>query len=57
VHGGHSGGLFLACARAPAGFFVGRRTGSPAAVRAGELDDLFTQAAKTGTVGKPRKAA
>jgi hypothetical protein len=28
-----------------------------AAVRAGELDDLFTQAAKTGAVGKPRKAA
>jgi hypothetical protein len=28
-----------------------------AAVRAGELDDLFNQAAKTGVVGKPRKAA
>jgi hypothetical protein len=28
-----------------------------AAVRAGELDDLFTQAAKTGAIGKPRKAA
>jgi hypothetical protein len=28
-----------------------------AAVRAGELDDLFSQAAKTGVVGKPRKAA
>jgi hypothetical protein len=28
-----------------------------AAVRAGELDDLFTQAAKTGTIGKARKAA
>ncbi len=28
-----------------------------AAVRAGELDDLFTQAAKTGGVGKARKAA
>jgi hypothetical protein len=28
-----------------------------AVVRAGELDDLFTQAAKTGAVGKPRKAA
>ena len=28
-----------------------------AAVRAGELDDLFTQAAKTGAIGKVRKAA
>jgi hypothetical protein len=28
-----------------------------AAVRAGELDDLFSHAAKTGVVGKPRKAA
>ena len=28
-----------------------------AAVRAGELDDLFSQAAKTGTIGKARKAA
>ena len=28
-----------------------------AAVRAGELDDLFSQAAKTGTLGKARKAA
>ncbi|SHI13913.1 DUF6641 family protein [Bradyrhizobium erythrophlei] len=28
-----------------------------AAVRAGELDDLFTQAAKTGSIGKARKAA
>src|SRR6202035_3650726 len=27
------------------------------AVRAGELDDLFSQAAKNGVVGKPRKAA
>ena len=27
------------------------------AVRAGELDELFTQAAKTGTVGKTKKAA
>jgi hypothetical protein len=27
-----------------------------AAVRAGELDDLFSQAAKTGTIGKTRKA-
>jgi hypothetical protein len=27
------------------------------AVRAGELDDLFSQAAKTGTIGKARKAA
>ena len=27
------------------------------AVRAVELDDLFSQAAKTGTIGKPRKAA
>jgi hypothetical protein len=26
-------------------------------VRAGELDELFSQAAKAGTVGKPRKAA
>jgi hypothetical protein len=28
-----------------------------AAVRAGELDDLFSHAAKTGAVGKARKAA
>ena len=28
-----------------------------AAVRAGELDELFTQAAKTGAIGKARKAA
>jgi hypothetical protein len=28
-----------------------------AAVRAGELDDLFSQAAKTGTIGKAKKAA
>ena len=28
-----------------------------AAVRAGELDDLFSQAAKAGTIGKARKAA
>jgi hypothetical protein len=28
-----------------------------AAVRAGELDDLFAQAAKTGSIGKARKAA
>jgi hypothetical protein len=28
-----------------------------AAVRAGELDELFNQAAKTGSIGKARKAA
>jgi hypothetical protein len=28
-----------------------------AAVRAGELDDLFSQATKTGTIGKAKKAA
>ena len=28
-----------------------------AAVRAGELDDLFSQAAKVGAIGKPKKAA
>jgi hypothetical protein len=28
-----------------------------AAVRAGELDDLFSQVAKTGVIGKARKAA
>ena len=28
-----------------------------AGVRAGELDELFSQAAKTGTIGKARKAA
>jgi hypothetical protein len=28
-----------------------------AAVRAGELDDILSQAAKTGAVGKPRRAA
>jgi hypothetical protein len=47
-----------------AGIAVGSKEKLPAvidaliaAVRAGELDDLFTQAAKTGIVGKPRKAA
>jgi hypothetical protein len=28
-----------------------------AAVRAGELDDLFSQTAKAGAIGKPKKAA
>jgi hypothetical protein len=28
-----------------------------AAVRAGELDDLFSQAAKSGGIGKPSKKA
>ena len=28
-----------------------------AAVRSGELDDMFSQAAKTGSVGKAKKAA
>jgi hypothetical protein len=47
-----------------AGIVVGSREKLPAlidtliaAVRAGELDDYFSQAAKTGTIGKPRKAA
>ena len=47
-----------------AGIVVGSKDKLPAvidtviaAVRAGELDDLFTQAAKTGTVGKTRRAA
>ena len=47
-----------------AGIAVGSKEKLPAvidaliaAVRVGELDDLFIQAAKTGTVGKPRKAA
>jgi hypothetical protein len=47
-----------------AGIAVGSRDKLPAvidtliaAVRAGELDDLFSQAAKTGVVGKTRKAA
>jgi hypothetical protein len=47
-----------------AGIVVGSKEKLPAvidaliaAVRAGELDDLFTQAAKTGAIGKPRKAA
>jgi hypothetical protein len=46
-----------------AGIVVGSRDKLPAvidtliaAVRAGELDDLFSQAAKTGVVGKPRAA-
>ena len=50
--------------RGKAGIAVGSKEKLPAvidaliaAVRAGELDDLFTQAAKTGTIGKPRKAA
>ena len=47
-----------------AGIVVGSKEKLPAlidtliaAVRSGELDDLFSQAAKTGTIGKPRKAA
>ena len=47
-----------------AGIVVGSKEKLPAvidtliaAVRAGELDDIFSQAAKTGTIGKPRKAA
>jgi hypothetical protein len=47
-----------------AGIVVGSKEKLPAlidtliaAVRAGELDDLFSHAAKTGTIGKPRKAA
>jgi hypothetical protein len=47
-----------------AGIVVGSKEKLPAlidtliaAVRAGELDDLFSQAAKTGTIGKARKAA
>ncbi len=28
-----------------------------ATVKAGELDDLFSQAAKTGSIGKAKKAA
>jgi hypothetical protein len=47
-----------------AGIAVGSKEKLPAvidtlitAVRAGELDDLFSQAAKTGVVGKSRKAA
>ena len=47
-----------------AGIVVGSRDKLPAlidtliaAVRAGELDDLFSQAAKAGTIRKPRKAA
>ena len=47
-----------------AGIVVGSKEKLPAvidtliaAVRAGELDDIFSQAAKTGAIGKPRKAA
>jgi hypothetical protein len=47
-----------------AGIVVGSKEKLPAvidaliaAVRAGELDDHFSQAAKTGTIGKARKAA
>jgi hypothetical protein len=47
-----------------AGIVVGSKDKLPAvidaligAVRAGELDDLFAHAAKTGAIGKPRKAA
>jgi hypothetical protein len=46
-----------------AGIVVGTKEKLPAvidaliaAVRAGELDDLFGQAAKTGAVGKSKKA-
>ena len=47
-----------------AGIVVGSKEKLPAvidalisAVRAGELDDLFSQAAKSGAIGKPKKAA
>ena len=47
-----------------AGIVVGSKEKLPvlidmliAAVRAGELDDHFSQTAKTGAIGKPRKAA
>ena len=47
-----------------AGIVVGSKDKLPAlidalvaAVRAGELDELFSQAAKAGVVGKPKKAA
>jgi Family of unknown function (DUF6641) len=47
-----------------AGIAVGSKEKLPAvidaliaAIRAGELDDLFSQASKTGAIGKPRKAA
>ena len=47
-----------------AGIAVGSRDKLPAvidtlisAVRAGELDELFSQAAETGSIGKARKAA
>jgi hypothetical protein len=47
-----------------AGIVVGSKDKLPAlidaliaAVRAGELDELFSQAAKAGVIGKPRKAA
>jgi hypothetical protein len=47
-----------------AGIVVGSKEKLPAlidtliaAVRAGEPDDIFSQAAKTGAIGKPRKAA
>ncbi|WP_008545174.1 hypothetical protein [Bradyrhizobium sp. CCGE-LA001] len=47
-----------------AGIVVGSRDKLPAvidaligAVRAGELDEHFSQAAKTGGIGKARKAA
>ena len=47
-----------------AGIVVGSKEKLPAlidalvaAVRSGELDDLFSQAAKAGAIGKPRKAA
>ena len=47
-----------------AGIVVGSKEKLPAlidalvaAVRAGELDDLFSQSAKAGVIGKPKKAA
>jgi hypothetical protein len=47
-----------------AGIAVGSKDKLPAvidaliaAVRAGQLDELFSQAAKAGTIGKPKKAA
>lgn len=42
-----------------AGIVGGSKEKLPAlidAVRSGELDDLFSQAAKSGAIGKPKKA-
>jgi len=45
------------CTAATASLFRSPRLREQPTGRAGELDELFSQAAKTGAIGKARKAA